>query len=239
MSLLVASLASLGFDLSVQSTEADWACLAGADVGGTFGIVRLYRNLGEVDRNATKSILAANTAISNIDGYMFPCVSQSQYSIDHNITCTDAATQVKRTLEFLAEEGIGVKGSTYQPTPFFPLLATLGRVWIDIEDEVPSKYYSANHDDNIQFIADLTTSLRGLGIEVGIYSTKSYWQNIMNNVHGYGQYKLWYPRYDAINSMDFASSVMPFADFTEVYIKQTNGDVGACGISQVDSNYME
>jgi hypothetical protein len=124
-------------------------------------------------------------------------------------------------------------------TPFFPLLATLGRIWIDIEDEVPSKYYSAKNADNIQFIADLTSSLSGFGIEVGIYTTKTYWANIMDNVEGYGQLKLWYPRYDQINSMDFATSILPFADFTKVYIKQTNGNVGACGITQVDSNYME
>ena len=58
----------------------------------------------------------------------------------------------------------------------------------------------------------------------------------MGNIEGYGKYPLWYPRYDGVNSMDF---FVPFADFTEVLIKQTGGDVGYCGITQVDSDYME
>lgn len=239
--LVIATSALLGFDLSVKSTEEDWSCLASPDIGGSFGIIRLYRNIGQVDRNSSKSILAANTVmeVGRIDGYMFPCISQSQYSIDHNITCDSAATQVLHTLQYLAEEGIAVKGSSLQPGPYFPDLVTLNRIWIDIEDEVPSKYYSANTADNIAFLADITTSLQGYGIEMGIYTTKTYWSNVMNNVLGYGlTNKLWYPHYDGVNNMDFAADVLPFADFTSVYIKQTNGNVGDCSISQVDSNYM-
>ncbi len=85
----------------------------------------------------------------------------------------------------------------------------------------------------------MVQSLKGYGIEVGIYTTKSYWANIMNNVIGYGNCKLWYPRYDGVANMDFAATYLPFADFTQVYIKQTGGDVELCGLSQVDSDYME
>ncbi len=47
---------------------------------------------------------------------------------------------------------------------------------------------------------------------------------------------LWYPRYDGIDSMDF---FVPFAGWESVLIKQTGGDTYLCGISQVDSDYME
>ena len=59
----------------------------------------------------------------------------------------------------------------------------------------------------------------------------------MGNDLGYGDKPLWYPRYDGVNSFDF---FVPFADFTtaSLLIKQTGGDVGYCGLSQVDSNYF-
>ena len=205
----------------------------------TFGIVRLYRNVGKVDTNSSKSILAASSVINNIDGYMFPCVSQAPYSIQHNITCDDASVLVTRTLQFLAEEGIWVNNSSVSPAPFFPVRATLGRIWIDIEDEVPSKYFSPDTNDNTKFLSDMVQSMKGYGIEVGIYTTKTYWSDIMDNVLGYGNLKLWYPRYDGVNNMDSVKATLPFADFTQVYIKQTGGDVELCGLSQVDSDYMD
>jgi len=229
--------AALGFDLSVASDQTDWECLA--TNLGTFGIVRLYRNIGKVDINSAKSINAANSVLNNIDGYMFPCITQSPYSIANNITCDPAATQVKRTLDYLAEEGIWVNNSSLSPQPFFPIISILGRIWIDVEDEVPSKYYSPTVSDNTAFMSDIVSSLQSFGIEVGIYTTKTYWANIMNNENGYGDLKLWYPHYDGVNNMDFASTVVPFADFNAIYIKQTGGDVGLCNVSQVDSNYME
>ena len=85
-------------------------------------------------------------------------------------------------------------------------------------------------------MSKMVSKINALSIPIGIYSTKSYWQNIMGNINGYGQYPLWYPRYDATNTMEF---FVPFADFTWVAIKQTGGDVGYCGITQVDSNYFE
>ena len=109
-------------------------------------------------------------------------------------------------------------------------------MWIDIEDEVPSKYYSTNTTQNVEFITQMRNYLESLGAEVGIYTTSTYWKNIMDNETGFGSLKLWYPRYDQMNSMGFFS---PFADFTSVYIKQTQGNTGTCGLSQVDSDYMD
>ena len=83
---------------------------------------------------------------------------------------------------------------------------------------------------------ELRIKLTEMNIPMGIYATKTYWENIMGNIEGYGIYPLWYPRYDGVNSMEFFE---PFADFDHVEIKQTGGDVGYCGITQVDSDYTD
>ena len=225
--------ARLGFDLSVPADADTWACLH-EEAKGAFGIVRVYRNIGQVDKNATNSILSSLGTFATLDGYMFPCVANSPYALNNSIACDTPDVQVKRTLDFLAEDGIGVEGSSLQPTPYFPLRATLGKIWIDIEDEVPSKYFSPRIQDNVDLLQSMVGALEGYGISVGIYTTSTYWKNIMGNVEGYGKHSLWYPRYDDINSMDFFE---PFADFDNVQIKQTQGNVALCGLTQVDSNY--
>ena len=45
-----------------------------------------------------------------------------------------------------------------------------------------------------------------------------------------------YPRYDGYNNLTFFK---PFANWDSVNIKQTNGDVSYCNITQVDSNYSD
>jgi hypothetical protein len=39
--------------------------------------------------------------------------------------------------------------------------------------------------------------------------------------------------------MEFWDNVDSFGGWAEVLIKQTNGSTGACGISQVDTDFME
>jgi hypothetical protein len=39
--------------------------------------------------------------------------------------------------------------------------------------------------------------------------------------------------------MEFWDTLGSFGGWTEVLIKQTNGSTGTCGISQVDTDYME
>ena len=137
---------------------------------------------------STTTILSSLSAFDNVDGYMFPCAANSPYALNNSIACDTAEVQVKRTLDFLAEDGIGVQGSSLQPTPYFPLRATLGRIWIDIEDESPSKYFSPTIKDNTDLLDAYVGALEGYGITVGLYTTKTYWKNIMGDVEGYGTY---------------------------------------------------
>lgn len=206
-----------GVDVSVGITEENLDCLI-TNYNVTFLISRVYRNKGLVDTNAASTLQLAHSRGLAIDAYIFPCIQTSTYAVTNNITCVTAYQQAKDSVDYLRENGV-----------------TINRMYIDIEDESPSKYYDSNTDYNINFIAELVTAIEEMNTEVAIYTTKTYWQNIMNNVEGYSKYKLWYPRYDNVNSMDFFSS---FGGWTSVYIKQTGGDSAYCDISQVDTDFM-
>ena len=58
----------------------------------------------------------------------------------------------------------------------------------------------------------------------------------MGGITDYSKYPLWYPRYDAIDNMDF---FVPFSGWETVNIKQTGGSTYLCNISQVDNDYKE
>ena len=126
-------------------------------------------------------------------------------------------------------------------------------------DETPSKYFDPNVIVNQNALAQMVATAQEHAVALGIYTTKTYWTNIMGGIEGYSIYPLWYlfilyinfyrlfgmtlrsivllnryPRYDGVDSMDFFE---PFAGWANATIKQTGGDVGYCGISQVDSDY--
>lgn len=226
-----------GFDLSVASDDEAWRCMYKTVNDDMFVIIRAYRNLGVVDENAAASIKSAwSHSQRDLGIYMFPCIQDSAYSVANNITCPSASEQVMDTVNNLNAEGVSISGcSDCQPKG--KSKASVLSVWIDIEDEVPSKYYSSDPSVNQQFIADLVSQLESMGIKVGIYTTATYWKNIMDNVEGYGaKHKLWYPHYDDVSSFDFFE---PFADWTKdsLKIKQIAPDIGLCGFTQIDRNY--
>ena len=210
--------ATIGVDISVETTPEIIECFA--DAGIAFVIPRVYRSVGAVDPNGgvTMKLARAQQSFKFVDGYIFPCIQSSAYSVAHNVSCASAKQQVQDTLTMLKGAGVAL-----------PL-----RLWLDVEDEQPSKYYSDDTAVNQQFLGEMTAELLSSGVQVGVYTTKTYWQQIMANQEGYGKYPLWYPRYDGIDSFDFFS---PFADWTEAFIKQTAGDTPGCG-SKFDSDYM-
>jgi hypothetical protein len=228
--------ARTGVDLSVPTTLSTWQCLV-SQHQVDYSIIRVYRNIGQVDANAANSLkMAYQAGVKDLGGYLFPCMPTSPYTASKNVTCDSAKDQVLTTLRNLEQNGIFVKREGLEQPADLPKDAVfLNRLWLDIEDEVPAKYYDAAPAANQAFIADMVDTMNKLRIPVGIYSTKTYWNNIMGNIEGYSQYPLWYPRYDAVNSMDFFS---PFAGWNEAKIKQTGGDIGWCSISQVDPDYM-
>lgn len=229
--------AKYGVDLSVPTTSEVWDCLK-SSFNITYAIIRTYRNIGEVDTNATNSIntAAASGFNNSLDGYIFPCIQSSQYSKFYNYSCPSPSQQVDDLLNYLVNNSITFDGAVNATTESLGAnTVTLGCLWIDIEDEVPATYYDPNPSVNVDFVSQLIDYLQSKNISVGIYTTKTYWLNIMGNVEKFGYLPLWYPRYDGINNMDF---FVPFADFKSVQIKQTGGNVGYCNLTQIDSDYM-
>ena len=214
----------VGVDISVETTPEAIACLGASGV--SFVATRVYRCLGQTDPVGAKTIQLARAQTPKfdfVDGYIFPCIQTSNYNVANNVSCPSAAQQVQDTLTMLEE--FHVVGETAAP----PL-----RLWLDIEEADPPKYFDLDPAVNQKFLSEIVDALVAKQVAVGIYTTKTYWRQIMNNVEGYGSYPLWYPRYDGVNSMDF---FVPFADFKSVLIKQTSGDSPMCGIT-LDNDYM-
>jgi len=230
--LFVCAYGRSGVDLSVATTVSDWECLVN-QYNVSYSFIRVYRSVGAIDTNSATNIKnAASVGIHDIGIYMFPCLSSSPYSISHGISCASAEEQVTQIVRYLHKNNIPIQHTNAQMND----KVAINRIWLDIEDAQPSTYYNADVKINQAFIDEIVNTLNKLHIPIGIYTTKTYWQDIMGNVNGYGQYPLWYPRYDNVESLDFFS---PFADFTKVDIKQTAGNSGRCLISQVDNDYRE
>lgn len=228
----------LGIDLSIETNITNWECLK-LKHQTMFSIVRIYRSLGEIDKNAILNLQKAYTSgIKELGVYVFPCISTSSYSLNNNITCKSAKQQIIDVFEYLTINQINFASSSNVNE------ISLNRLWLDLEDENPSKYYDSNVTVNQEFIKEMTDTGIELQIPMGIYTTSTYWKQIMNNIIDYSikndnneyVYPIWYPRYDSTNSMDF---FQPFGGWNDVLIKQTNGDVNYCSLQQVNSDYME
>ena len=126
---------------------------------------------------------------------------------------------------------------TQQPTIENKIM--LRRLFVNIEDESPNRYFAEQHYLNVRFLADLVNAANQLGVQIGIYTTRKDWFNIMadkpsrtepyvfptsNNtveaVNPFRRLPLWLPRYDSINNMEFFGR---FADWNRVFMKQTSG----------------
>lgn len=59
--------------------------------------------------------------------------------------------------------------------------AKIQRIYINIEDESPNRFFSINHYENIQYLLNFIIAANNLDIQVGIYTTKNDWLNIMTN----------------------------------------------------------
>ena len=204
--------------------------------------------LSKVDANAPASLHAAHQAgFRRFSGYIFPCIASSPFALSReDVACPSAKQQLTDTLDFLAAHDIRVApsgdssgassgesgGQEVEERP------TLRRLYLDIEDEAPSYYFDPDPAVNAQFVSEFVAAAASHQVPLGFYTTTSYWSTIMADSQRYSEpaYPLWYPRWDAVDSMDFFS---PFGGWGAVQTKQTAGDVALCGISQVDLDYME
>jgi len=127
--------------------------------------------------------------------------------------CGNAAGQVRSAVQFLNSHG----------TKF-------GMLWFDIEGP---QYWSSSPANNIAFMKELLAEAGNQGLHIGIYTSESQWQPIMNGWTGGSGYPLWYAHYDGNPSFgDFS----PFAGWSHPNIKQFVGDAAKCS-ADVDENW--
>lgn len=123
------------------------------------------RSTGVVDESAVNSIITAfNAGVKDIDIYMFPCLSSSPYSIAKNVSCPAPQDQVDQTIRMLLDGGIRWDRSSNPRNVHGP---AIGRVWLDIEDEVPSKYYNSNTSVNQAFLSEISSAWQQYRVPIG------------------------------------------------------------------------
>lgn len=206
--------------------------------------------------------------IRDISLYTYPCIQSSPYAINNALECGTAYEQVDGLLGYFSKRNINFRKYNIsvntliydRNVPTWNTSAssnvTLQTLYINVEDNFPNYYFSYNHYENVNFLLEYALYAQEVyGIEVGFYTSYYDWLNIMtDDLHDQPVYflnssayttlnpfrhnKLWTPRYDAENSMDFYRS---FAGWEEVYIKQTSGgstDDRRTGSSRICTSYI-
>jgi hypothetical protein len=150
---------------------------------------------------------------------------------------------------------------------------TVQRLFVNVEDETPNRYFNGDARVNLRFLADLANEASRHGVQLGVYTTRKDWFNVMttatvnrtvsvdsngrstttqtravsyllsngtsSSTNPFSALPLWLPRYDARASMAFFE---PFADWTEVFMKQTSGGAASLrrvGTSRVCTDFKE
>ena len=168
-----ASASNRGVDVSVSTTADQWNCLK-TNENISFAIIRTYRSVGLLDTNATASLHTAyNTGIRNLGAYIFPCIPTSAYSISQNITCDSPEAQMVSTIKYLENNGIRVLRSKERQLISSSIIGPIvNRIWLDVEDESPSKYYDENPEYNTKFLKSMEATAASMDVFLGIYTKK-------------------------------------------------------------------
>jgi hypothetical protein len=101
--------------------------------------------------------------------------------------------------------------------------AEINTLWLDIGGK-----WDNNTEINIQFVDELIKQTNNLGVKFGIYTSKSQWITITNNVTRFSlDSPLWYSHYDNNKSFD---DFRAFGGWRQPSMKQFIGDVKECGV---------
>jgi len=195
--------AVVGVDVSAPVSESSFACMKGQH-GVEFAIVRCWHSTGTPDTAAPATVSHAWSAgLAHVDVYMFPCYK-----------CGDGKGQVNKAVSYLRSNNV-----------------RYGMLWLDIEG--PGTYWSSSTTNNVNFINDMISEGRSLGVTLGIYTSASQWNPITGDWKGASSYPLWYAHY---NSQQNFNDFSPFGGWTHPAIKQYAGDTTLCS-SGVDLNW--
>ena len=205
----------IGIDVSSAVTVAQFECFAAGTPEGEIEYVypRIYRSTGSIDFNGKQTMLnAIEAGITDVGGYIFPCLSNS---------CSSASDQVDAAIN--AMDGVTTTG---------PVL-----LWHDVERHAWPDDKTANR----QFITNMIAQANRRGVTQGIYTNKYNWQDIVGLDWTYPadeNIPLWYAHYDGeANFNDFE----PFGGWNDpsYLIKQYKGDQqSACGVT-IDYNFQD
>jgi len=102
-------------------------------------------------------------------------------------------------------------------------------IWFDIEQESP---YWSTVAANQQFFNDVVSTFQSLGANVGIYTSKSQWTQIMgNSFTGGSSLPLWYSHYDNVKAFSDwpKSAIGNYGGWSQPTVKQYQGDQSFCG----------
>jgi hypothetical protein len=270
----------VGVSLSKALDLKGWQSLISTQEVSFASIHMMFYN-GTINRHAVGTIKAAWSAgITDLSIFMHPCIDSSVYIQSSSLSCGTAkdqldaiiATMDANNMHFRPHIGAGPPLSvtgipTTKPTAFPTQAPSSGthyiiqRLFVCIEDEVPNRYMSQKHKDNVEFLLDFDREAHMHGIQLGVFTTKNDWLNSMtdkvdgktlypvrlsgsssNNMtetNPFHNMPLWTPRYDSISSMAFYA---PFGDWTVPFMKQTTGSTTALhriGSDRVGTNYVD
>ena len=229
----------------------------------SFAIVHMMFYNYTFNANAAPTLHAAwDYGIDDLSIYVFPCISGSYYVNRNSIQCGTATEQVALLVNYANANGIGFYSNGIAPSGYATKLKT---IFLNLEEEVPNKYFDADHSKNLAFISEYIIATAQYGIEVAFYTTKKDWEGIVLDIYNVEEsisigtnpmmYKLsdnnftivnphkdipvWTAQYDKTPSMN---SVYNWYDFDKAYIKQYQGGSTLArryGSGRVCLNYRE
>ena len=105
----------LGVDLTLPLTVQQWGAL-----NLDFAVVRVVKHTGEIDYTGIKNLRRAMQAnLTDLSGYMYPCISSSYFARVQKINCLSAAGQLEALRNALEINDAGLepyKTNTWPPT---------------------------------------------------------------------------------------------------------------------------
>ena len=201
---------TLGVDVSDAFDDAAaWSCAKKAAPGPnrTWAVVRAWHSYGAFDARAPATLAAAAAAgVTDLDVYMFPCVSKP------------AKTQVGGMMQALTNSRFNAVWVDIETNP------STGCAWS-----------ATDFAGNCAFVQEVVDELTATGTAVGIYSSHFEWGAVMGSACDgkFNHIPLWFARFSGGPSCDDYAKE-PFGGWTRPYAKQYNdtadAQTRACGI---------
>jgi len=272
---------SIGVSLSKALDRSGWEALVATAPAISAGAVHILFFNGSINQHAPSTIRAGwNANIRDISVYMHPCMNTSVYSVQNKVPCGTVEEQFESILDTMTNNNIDFRqyltsgmalspnstsaAPTRQPTQSPSVSSArpvLQRLFVCLEDEVPNRYMSNNHGENVRYLLELHQLAIAHGIQLGVYTTKNDWLNTMtmphpsiakvlvyptnvdnteyNAINPFSDLPLWTPRFDSVNSMAFFA---PFGNWERVFMKEISGSTTALhriGSDRVGMTYTD